>query len=161
MGWIHRCKIEPDTALAELHGDRPGPPVLPGSFPRREETLPIGPWQTAIVINRYLLRADFRQDLVDERIAWGFTIAERDDRPLFKVDELDIYGEGIAMDAFIETTRWFGVKIRLQGENMLDFTEWRNRTVYEGRRTLSTIDFRENREFLNGRKLTLSISGSF
>ncbi len=111
--------------------------------------------------NRYFLRAQFRQDLIDERVSWGFTVAERDDRPLFKVDELDVYGEGVAIDAFIETTRWFGVKIRLQGENMLDFTEWRDRTVYVGQRTLSLVDYQENRDFLNGRKITLSFSGSF
>ncbi len=148
LRWQNSTVIDPVTSITRVLSAQGGNPAY--------RTLANGNRN-----NRYLLRADFRQDLVDERIAWGFTIAERDDRPLFKVDELDIYGEGIAMDAFIETTRWFGVKIRLQGENMLDFTEWRNRTVYEGRRTLSTIDFRENREFLNGRKLTLSISGSF
>jgi hypothetical protein len=111
--------------------------------------------------NRYFLRADFRQDLVDARLAWGATIAERDDRPLFKVDEFDLYGESSAVDAFIEITRWFGVKVRLQIENLLDFVEWRDRTVFDGLRDLSPVDFREIRERQNGRKITLSLSGSF
>jgi len=89
------------------------------------------------------------------------TAAERDARPLFKVDELDVYNDDVAVDAFIETTRWWGVKLQLLGENLLDFKEWRDRTVYVGARDLSAVDFREVRNRYNGRKITLSVSGSF
>ena len=111
--------------------------------------------------NRYFLRMDYRQDFEAERVAWGWTVAEREDRPLFKVDELDLYGEGYAVDAFIETTRWRGLKVRLLGENLLDFKEWRERTVFDGLRGLAPVDFIERRDRQNGRKITLSVSGSF
>ena len=109
----------------------------------------------------YFLRLDFRQDLESSKVAWGWTAAERDTRLLFKVDELDTYDEDVAVDAFVETTRWWGVKLRVLGENLLDFKEWRDRTVFEGERDLSPIDFRETRNRYNGRKITLSVSGSF
>ncbi len=110
---------------------------------------------------RYFLRLDYRQDFEASRTAWGWTVAERDERPLFKVDELDVYDDEYAVDMFIETTRWWGVKLRVLGENMLDFKEWRDRTVFDGARDLSPVDFREIRHRRNGRKLTLSVSGSF
>jgi hypothetical protein len=109
----------------------------------------------------YFLRLDFRQDLESSKVAWGWTAAERDTRLLFKVDELDTYDEDVAVDAFVETTRRWGVKLRVLGENLLDFKEWRDRTVFEGERDLSPIDFRETRNRYNGRKITLSVSGSF
>ena len=65
------------------------------------------------------------------------------------------------MDAFVETTRWRGLKVRLLGENLLDFKEWRERTVFDGLRDLAPVDFIERRERQNGRKITLSVSGSF
>jgi hypothetical protein len=109
----------------------------------------------------YFLRADFRQDFEAARVAWGWTIADRDNRPLFKVDEYDLYGESAAVDAFIETTRWAGIKVRLQVQNLMDFTEWRDRTIYDGFRDIDPIGFRELRERRNGRKITLALSGSF
>jgi hypothetical protein len=110
---------------------------------------------------RYFLRLDFRQDLESSKVAWGWTAAERDTRLLFKVDELDTYDEDVAVDAFVETTRWWGVKLRILGENLLDFKEWRDRTVFVGERDLSAVDFSEIRNRYNGRKITLSVSGSF
>ncbi len=109
----------------------------------------------------YFLRGNFRQDFEAAKVAWGVTVAERDVRPLYKVDELDTYNDDVAVDAFIETTRWWGVKLQVLGENLLDFKEWRDRTVYVGARGLSPVDFREVRNRYNGRKITLSVSGSF
>jgi len=111
--------------------------------------------------NRYFLRLNYRQDFQAERVSWGWMVTERNERPLFKVNELDVYDEGYAADAFIETTRLLGLKIRLQGENLLFFNETRERTVFTGRRDLSPISFREERDNFNGRKITFSISGSF
>ena len=111
--------------------------------------------------NRYMVRLDFRQDLEDAHIAWGWTVAERDERPLFRVNELDVYNEGAAIDAFIETTRWAGLKINLLGENLLNFTNYRDRTFFSGQRDLSAVSSLEVRERLSGRRFTLSVSGSF
>jgi len=111
--------------------------------------------------NRYFLRLNYRQDFQQERVSWGWMVTERNERPLFKVNELDVYDEGYAVDSFIETTRWLGLKFRVQGENLLSFNETRVRTVFAGRRNLSPISFIEERDNYNGRRITISLSGSF
>jgi len=116
---------------------------------------------TANLNNRYFLRLNYRQDFQEKRFSWGWTVAERNERPLFKVNELDIYDEGYAVDAFIETTRWSGVKIRIFVENILNFDDTRERIVYTGARDLSPVSFTEERSRNSGRWITVSVSGSF
>ena len=111
--------------------------------------------------NHYFVGLDFRQDLEDARMAWGWTVAERDKRPLYRVNELDVYHEDMAMDAFIETTRWFDLKIRLDAANITDDEQERDRTVYTGLRDLSAVDFRLLNDRQIGRRLVLSVSGNF
>jgi len=111
--------------------------------------------------NKYLIRLKFRQDLEAAKVAWGWSLAERDRRSLFKVNELDIHNEGFAVDAFIETTRWKGVKVSLVGDNLLRFDQNRYRTFYSGLRDLSPIESQEFRVRHNGRRITLTLSGSF
>jgi len=111
--------------------------------------------------NRRYIRIDYRQDFEDLRFAWGWTIAERDRRPLFKVNELEVHDEGLAIDAFIETTRWAGMKMRFSVENILDHILIRDRTVFTGRRDLSPVDFYLFRDRYTGRRLTLSLNGRF
>jgi hypothetical protein len=41
--------------------------------------------------NRYAFTLNFRQDLDAVRVAWGWDLRTRAERPLFKVNELDIY----------------------------------------------------------------------
>jgi hypothetical protein len=111
--------------------------------------------------NRYFVSVNFRQDFEAARVAWGWTVAERDQRSLFKVNEFDVFKEDIAVDAFIETTRWFGVKIRLDAQNISDDASERVRTRFRGERGLSPIDSSVANDRFNGRRLVLSLSGSF
>lgn len=114
--------------------------------------------------NNYDLIYDiaFRQDFQDARVAWGWDIADRGERTWFKVNELNQYDEdGVEMNVFVETTRWWGVKIRLEGSNLNHFTETRNRALYAGRRGLSPVSRRELTERVEGRRLTLTVSGTF
>ena len=83
------------------------------------------------------------------------------DRPLYKVNELDVYDENTALNTFIETTRWLGLKLRLVGENLTHLDQVRDRTVFTGRRGLSPVDFREVETGKEGIRLTVSLSGSF
>lgn len=85
----------------------------------------------------YHYRVDYRQDFEQSHIAWGWTVADRSSRTLFKVNELDVYGEGTAVNSFIETTRWFGLKIRIEAANMLSYDQHRERTLYTGERGLT------------------------
>jgi hypothetical protein len=111
--------------------------------------------------NRFALFVDFRQDFNAARVAWGWNFDTRAERPLFKVNELDIYDEGTDLNVFIETTRWFGIKIRFSGLNILDFRQTRDRTVYLGERDLSPVDFRELQTLSNGARVLLTLSGAF
>jgi len=110
---------------------------------------------------RYRYRLDYRQDLADSQLAWGWTVAERDERPLFRVNELDIRDEGYAINVFVETTRWDGLKVSLVGDNLLNFTQSRERTFYTGERELTPVDSLRLEERFNGRRFTLTVSGSF
>ena len=105
----------------------------------------------------------FRQDLQDARFAWGWDIANRDERRWYKVDEVNRYNEdGIEFNVFVETTRWLGgTKFRLEATNIMHFTETRDRTLYTGRRGLSPVLRRESYATREGKRLTLTVSGAF
>ena len=111
--------------------------------------------------NEYAFTLDFRQDFSAARVAWGWDLRTRAERPLFKVNELDILDEGVEFNVFVETTRWFGMKIRLHGQNLLNLSQVRDRTVFVGPRGLSPVDFRELHDSVDGRRVVLSLAGSF
>jgi hypothetical protein len=77
------------------------------------------------------------------------------------VDEYDVYDEGTDLNTFVETTRWFGIKMRLSLLNILDLSQTRDRTVYVGERELSPVDFREVRTTTDGTRIMLTLSGAF
>jgi len=109
----------------------------------------------------YAYAINYRQDFEAARVSWGLGLAERGERVLFKADELDINNEKFEMTGFIETTRWFGLKITLQGQNMLDNPQSRDRTIYTGERGLTPVLLRELRKGGNGAMLFVKVSGSF
>jgi len=111
--------------------------------------------------NKYFVSVSYRQDFAASRVAWGWEVAERAERPLFKVNELDVYNEGFAIDAFVESTRWLGIKIRLSVDNMLDGVQTRKRTFFTGKRDLSPLQNSLLTERLIGRRMSLSVTGSF
>jgi hypothetical protein len=149
--WQDSTVVDPVTGLDRIltgRSEHQGPPTF--SF--------------NVVDNNFELIFDiaFRQDFEHARVAWGWDIADRGERTWFKVDELNVYDEdGIEMNVFVETTRWLGVKFRLEGSNLNHFTETRDRALYVGRRGLSPVSRRELTEVSEGRRLILTVSGSF
>lgn len=111
--------------------------------------------------NRYAFGINFRQDLQAARFAWGWDVRNRSERQLFKVNELDVRDEGTEFNVFVETTRWLGLKIRLSGNNLLDFEQLRHRTIYVGERELTPVERRELQNRTDGRRIVLTASGSF
>ena len=111
--------------------------------------------------SRYIYDGAFRQDIESLDISWGTDFAMQSSRPQFKVNELDVYDEGLEWNTFIETTRWFGIKMRLEGNNLFDYTEHRDRTIYAGERDLSPVQSWIFREREAGRRVKLVLSGSF
>lgn len=111
--------------------------------------------------NEYVVVVDFRQDFEEERIAWGTDITLQGDVELFKVNEYDLRKREPVIDLFVETTRWFGIKVRLEFNNMLDMHKDRVRTFYTGQRGLSPVLRRQVQDRTDGREVGLSFSGSF
>lgn len=111
--------------------------------------------------NEYSLIFDFRQDFEEARAAWGWVVRARSERTLFNVNELDVYDEGIEVDAFIETTRWFGTRMALIGENLTNARQARDRIVYFGERDLTPVDFTELEVDRDGVRIILQLSGNF
>lgn len=110
--------------------------------------------------NRWALHLDFRQDFDTAGWSWGWNTESRAERPLYKVNELDIYSEDTNVNVFVETNRWFGVKIRLSGLNLIDIVAARDRTVFSDERSLSPVSFRERRDLTNGKRILLTVSGT-
>ena len=104
---------------------------------------------------------DFRQDFDETRVAWGWTMELRGKTPRFGLDERVIQDDGVDMDAFVETTRWLGIKMRLALQNVVNRALLRDRKVFAGPRDLSPVAFEEVRRRRRGRSLVFTLSGSF
>ena len=111
--------------------------------------------------NQYAFAVDFRQDFEVARFAWGWNFRKRGNRFEFKVNELVEYEDGVEANVFVETTRWLGLKIRLDGQNLADFDQLRDRLVFTGERDLSPLEVIEDRNRTDGVRIQLSLAGSF
>jgi len=111
--------------------------------------------------NEYAIAVDFRQDLKEARVAWGWDVRARGERPFFKVNELDVADDETEVNVFVETTRWLGLKTRFSAVNILDLAETRDRTIYVAERGRSPIERRELRSRERGFRVELEVSGSF
>ncbi|MGK0297782.1 MAG: hypothetical protein ACI9XC_001399 [Gammaproteobacteria bacterium] len=113
------------------------------------------------VDNKYAFTIDYRQDFQKEQVAWGWEIRERANRILFKVNELDNSNEGIDLSFFVETTRWLGLKMGFNIENVLNIVSSRDRTIFTGERDLSPIDEQLIQNRVRSFRLAYVVSGSF
>ncbi len=111
--------------------------------------------------NEYVVVVDFRQDFEEARIAWGTDVTLQADVRQFKVNEYDLRQREPDINLFVETTRWFGMKVRVEFNNVLDLHKDRVRTIYTGQRGLSPVLRRQIQDRTDGREIGLSLSGSF
>jgi hypothetical protein len=111
--------------------------------------------------NKWAVDTGYRQDFENRRLAWGWTFRTRAQRPVFRVNEYDVYDESHEINVFLETTRWFGLKVKIEGLNVTNHIETRDRTVFTGERDFSAVDFRELTEAHNGPRLVVTVSGTF
>lgn len=111
--------------------------------------------------NHFAYNVAFRQDLESAGLAWGWNIRQRGDRYAFRVNELVRYQDGVEANIFVETNRWFETKIRLEALNLNNFAQVRYRTIYTEERELSPIEEYELKEYTDGVRLQLTLSGSF
>ncbi len=112
----------------------------------------------------YFASVDFRKTWNGGVLALGGMVAVHAEVPRFGLDEY-VVSKGIAdtvdMDVYVETTRWFGLRMRLQFGNVLNRTFHRERLVYSGARGLSPLAFGELRERTRGHSTQISITGVF
>ncbi len=113
------------------------------------------------VENKYAYEVNFRQDFQAQKFAWGWKVMERAEQYQFKVNELLIYDENTDIHAYIETSRWFGIKMILGTENIFNFHEDRLRIIYSGERERSPVNTIETRDRTRGFRLNFTVSGSF
>ncbi len=110
--------------------------------------------------NTFVYSIDFRHDIASERVSWGWALSERDDVQRFRVNELETLTEGYHLNAFIETTRWYGIKITFFAENILDMPDTRTRDRFIGQRGLTPLDTHEFRDQTRGPRVFLTFSGT-
>ena len=68
-------------------------------------------------INGYLpniLMMEFRQDLVEHKMAWGLEYWGNFEHTRFRVDEIEKFSGNKRIKFFVETTRFFGLKAQLE-----------------------------------------------
>ncbi len=103
---------------------------------------------------------DFRQDLSDARMAWGMTYEPARRASTFFANEAIIDRRGRRITAFAETTRFFGVKMRLEASNLFQTRFPRDRQLFASDRSGAFIGTevldRERGEFV-----TFTISDQF
>ncbi|MDX1625316.1 MAG: TonB-dependent receptor plug domain-containing protein [Wenzhouxiangellaceae bacterium] len=109
----------------------------------------------------YALASRFRQDLREAGWAWGFHTDYRDAARSFGAGELTVHAEGLDIQAFLETTRFLGVKMQLIVQNLADRPFDRERQVFEQGREAGDAGTVERRELRRGRSVLLSVSGAF
>jgi outer membrane receptor protein involved in Fe transport len=110
------------------------------------------------------LQLDFRHNIESTTWAWGGMIATSSDDPFFGLDEyvaVDDVAGTLDADLFVETTRWFGVRLRLQAGNVFNRRFERDRLVWSGPRELTPLLFSESRSRTRGHSVELSATGSF
>jgi hypothetical protein len=105
---------------------------------------------------------EFRQDLPEHQMAWGWDYASGSEYSAFRVSELQVRdgGEG-DLDFFVETTRWGDVTLRLGVDNIFNQVRTLERFIYDGTRADGDLDRIDLRDQQSGQFVYLRMSGSF
>ena len=113
---------------------------------------------------RHEFRLDFRHNIPGTTVSWGGMVATASETPFYGLDEqvlTDDIANTVDMDVFVETTRWFGLRTRLQAGNIFNRSFVRDRRVWGGPRELSPLAFQELRSRTRGHSIEVSVTGSF
>jgi hypothetical protein len=73
---------------------------------------------------------EFRQDIPNWKMAWGVSYTAPLEGPFFFVDEISLNGDGRTWGAFIETTRFLGLKTHLEFAGIGDRKFFNERSFY-------------------------------
>lgn len=107
------------------------------------------------------VRIAYRQEFPTLRASWGASVFDSGERRFYGLDELTATDSELQVELFAEKVVGNGFKIRFEAENLLNRVTRRERTVFEGARTLGILNFRELRNRTEGREFALNISRAF
>jgi len=110
--------------------------------------------------NRRKLNFRFRQDITEHQVAWGVSLEGRFSEPKFFVDEVNFFRGNDRFSAFIETTRYFGVKMRLEFEDLSGARFESDRFFFSPTRA-DAPDGSQQRRFKPGSAIQLQITSQF
>lgn len=110
--------------------------------------------------NRRKLNFRFRQDITKHKLAWGVSLNGRFTEPSFFVDEINFFRGNDRYTAFIETTRYFGVKMRLEFEDFNGARFESDRFFFDPTRG-DQPDGSQFRRFFPGPAIQLQITSQF
>lgn len=101
-----------------------------------------------------------RQDLVEQQVSWGIEYSGSFTDEFYTVDEKITFSGNNRLNAFIETSRYFGVKMQLEVRHVNTGDYTRSRTIYDGNRA---NEIEETEVAYRHRKpeLKLSVWGTF
>lgn len=152
----------------KTNGSLPLSPVIPGGLIEVEAEFldstfadPItGERRVVSSIDSPNIFAQFRQDLIEHRVAWGFSYRAQTDSLFFFADEESFAGDGRRWAVFAETTRIPGVKTNLEFAGIGKQNFFRNRRFFDPDRSgIFTGSQNISRE--RGMQVTLTMSGRF
>jgi hypothetical protein len=106
------------------------------------------------------LNAELRQDFTAARFAWGTSYNAYSMDTDFRLNEINRFREIQQLNVFVETTWFANLKIRLEGQSLLNSAEKRDRRLYFPDRNGGLLR-RERGEYQPGHWWQFSISSSF
>ncbi|MGF1455006.1 MAG: TonB-dependent receptor plug domain-containing protein [Alphaproteobacteria bacterium] len=160
-GWRRGIQVEATLPLDRIFL-RNGRFDITGRYQDSEVTDPVTGLERPLSGEReWSVQLDFRQDLTRQRWAWGWDLDLFAREPFFGLDELDLQRRTGDLDAFIETTRFWGMRMRLGANNLFNQGRDRSRAVFAGARGNAPVAFSEIRDRDWGRSVFLAFSGTF
>lgn len=111
-------------------------------------------------VNLRWLGFKFRQDLTAHQVAWGVTLDGHFREPDVYVNEFSTFQGNDRFNAFIETTRFFGVKTRLEVERFTGELYQKKRFFFDPDRS-GTFTGSEIRKFRRGATIRLEFTRQF
>jgi len=107
-----------------------------------------------------VIQIDFRQDIIEHNVSWGFGYNFYQENEEYYVNEYIHSRTAGRWNAFIETTRFGEFKFRLVAKHLGDDQQQRNRSVFNGNRSNSLIT-QENSKRTENARFNLTVSHAF
>lgn len=112
--------------------------------------------------SNFCTNGEFRHDLTERQLTWGFFLQKCVENQTYRRNETDTSEEGPYVDFYAETTAIPGVKMRAILANALNPPVRRQRLFFDPDRNGVLARYEERqREFLNAPWLILRVSGTF